>query len=99
MSSEYWEMPIFIPAYFGLYGTFPQWQNHVAILIMAVILVKMSKFQLSKINFLILLLPLIVNIIFFYFLVYPEWFSWILRTITILCLGIIFVKEIWRNIS
>jgi membrane-associated HD superfamily phosphohydrolase len=97
VSSEVWEIPIFILGYlrFSGYG-FPQVLNHIIIGLMAFLLIVFSRFKLTVTNASILVLNVIINS-------FGLWFyssiviGWILRTLTLTCLSYVFLKEIHRN--
>jgi len=97
VSSEFWEIPIFIRAYLGVCGYgFPQVQNHIIVGFMAFLLIVFSKLKLTITNGSILALNVTVNTVGLWF--YSSIvMGWILRTFTLTCLSYVFLKEIRRN--
>lgn len=97
VSSEFWEIPIFVLGYLRVSGYgFPQVLNHIIVAFMAFLLIVFSKFKLTVTNVSILVLNVIINS-------FGLWFyssiviGWILRTLTLTCLSYIFLKEIRKS--
>ena len=97
VSSEFWEIPIFILGYLGVSGYgFPQILNHAIVVFMAFLLIVFSRFKLTFANASILTLNLEVNALCLWFLPSIA-MGWVLRTFTLTCLSYVFLKEIRRN--
>jgi hypothetical protein len=98
VSSEYWEIPIFVRGYMGVSGYgYPQVQNHIIVCFMAFLLIAFSKFKLTVTNSSILALNITVNTVALWFYSSIA-MGWILRTFTLTCLSYVFLKEIRRNV-
>jgi hypothetical protein len=97
VSSEFWEIPIFVRGYMGVSGcSFPQVQNHIIVGFMAFLLIVFSKLKLTVTNSLIFTLNITVNTVALWF--YSSIvMGWVLRTFTLTCLSYVFLKEIRRN--
>jgi hypothetical protein len=97
VSSEFWEIPIFVRGYLGVSGYgYPQVQNHIIVGFMAFLLIVFCKFKLTFTNATILTLNLDINAFGLWFLPSIA-MGWILRTFTLTCLSYVFLKEIRRN--
>lgn len=97
VSSEFWEIPIFIRAYLGVSGGFPQVLNHIIVGFMAFLLIVFSKFKLTITNGTILALNVVINSFGLWFFS-SIFMGWILRTLTLTCLSYVFLKEIRMNV-
>lgn len=97
IASEFWEIPIFIRGYldFSNYG-FPQVLNHVIVGFDAFLLITYSNFKLDKVNGLVLIVNLAINTFFLWTYV-TILISWFLRSLTIICLSYIFLREVRKN--
>lgn len=97
VSSEFWEIPIFVLGYLRVPGYgFPQVLNHIIVGFMAFLLIAFSRFKLTITNGTILALNLVINSFGLWFFTSIA-MGWILRTFTLTCLGYVFLKEIRKN--
>lgn len=95
VSSEFWEIPRFAQAYLHILSWQPELLNHIIIGIMAIFLVGISGFHLSKTYAAILVGDLVFNTVVFS-LQFP-FRDWILRSLSLICLSYMFVSEYWKN--
>jgi hypothetical protein len=94
VSSEFWELPIIIGAYFG-YGK-PEMLNHAIILLEAFILVAITRVKLTKKNGVILLGNIGVNTVILA-LHLPTFTDWFLRFSSLISLAYIFILATWES--
>ena len=97
VSSEFWEIPIFLMGYLRVPGYgFPHVVHHVLIIIMAAILIWLSKFKPNRWAGLILSGDLALNFVFlliFHGVVSP----WILRSLSLFSLSAVFLWSVNKN--
>ena len=90
VSSEFWEIPIFLMGYLGAPGYgFPHVLHHALISVMAAILIWFSNFKINLVAGLILCGDLALN--FMFLLIFPGVVSsWILRLLSLISLSGVF---------
>ena len=97
VSSEFWEIPIFLMAYLGIPGyAFPHIVHHLLIGCMAAILIRLSKFKLNPLAGVILSGDLALN--FMFLLIFPGVISsWILRALSLISLSAVFLRSVKKT--
>ena len=97
VSSEFWEIPIFLMAYLGAPGyAFPHVLHHFLIIVMAAILIWLSKFKVNLLAGLILSGDCALN--FLFLLIFPGAVSsWFLRSLSLGSLSAVFLWSMNKN--
>ena len=97
VSSEFWEIPIFLMGYLGVPGYgFPHVVHHILIIVMAAILIRLSKFKVNLWAGLILSGDCALNFVFL--LIFRGVLSsWFLRSLSLISLSAVFLWSVKKT--